>query len=171
MGEYWDVTDEDGVPTGDVHRRGSPGWPAGRFHVVAATCLLREDGAVLLTQRAAHKEFPLTWEFPGGSALAGESSEAAATRELREETGVIVPVATLKKVGRVTEASALIDLYVARTPVSCAVRADPSEVVGYQWARIGEVAQRLQGGMMAEPWTGRLRVLWNPLVEVLESAR
>jgi 8-oxo-dGTP diphosphatase len=71
MIEYWDVTDREGIPTGETYRRGAPDGPVGRFHVVAAACVVRRDADVLLTQRAAHKEFPLAWEFPGGSALAG----------------------------------------------------------------------------------------------------
>ncbi|MHA7172045.1 NUDIX domain-containing protein [Arthrobacter monumenti] len=76
--EWWDVTDEHGHLTGQTYRRGNPDWPPGRFHLVVATCAYRSDGAVLLTQRSATKEYPLAWEFPGGSALAGESSNDAA---------------------------------------------------------------------------------------------
>lgn len=92
MSEYWDVTDASGTPTGETYRRGDPGWPEGRFHVVSTVCVVDPDSRVLLTQRAETKEeFPLDWEFPGGSALAGESSVEAARRELREETGIVAP--------------------------------------------------------------------------------
>lgn len=55
---------------------------------MAGTCVVRHEGFVLLTLRSASKDYPLTWEFPAGSALAGESSVDAAIRELREETGL-----------------------------------------------------------------------------------
>ena len=69
--------DADGVPTGETFLRGAPGWPADRFHLIVATCVFRDDGTVLLTQRAPGKEFGRGWEFPGGSALAGETSRVA----------------------------------------------------------------------------------------------
>jgi len=52
---------------------------------VAASCAVIHDGRVLLAQRAAP---PLVWSFPGGVVEAGETLEAAALRELAEETGV-----------------------------------------------------------------------------------
>ncbi|WP_317982544.1 NUDIX hydrolase [Nesterenkonia ebinurensis] len=171
MDEYWDVTDEDGRPTGETYRRGAPGWPDGRFHVVVATCAFRRDGAVLLTQRAANKEFPLDWEFPGGSVLTGETSAAAASRELHEETGLAVPAAALVPIGRFTELSALFDLYVVPVPESSTVLPDCLEVAAYEWVSLNDVEQRLRSGRMAEPWVARLRELWTPLVQAIESLR
>jgi len=42
---------------------------------------------VLLVRQFRHLQRGLSWELPGGGALAGESPEAAAQRELREEGG------------------------------------------------------------------------------------
>ncbi|MGF0118311.1 NUDIX hydrolase [Promicromonospora sp. Marseille-Q5078] len=160
--ELWDVLDEQGEPTGEVVRRGAPGWPSGRFHLVVATCVVRADGRVLLTQRAATKEFPLAWELPGGSALAGEPSPRAAARELREETGLEVALADLGLAGRFTEASAFVDLYVAavRDPGGPELRLDPGEVHAAEWVTLGTVEARLAAGRLAEPWTARLGALW-----------
>lgn len=163
MSEHWDVTDEHGRPTGETYLRGAPGWPPGRFHVVVATCVFRGDGALLLTQRAAGKEFALCWEFPGGSAFAGETSVAAARRELREETGLVVYEEALSLAGRFTESTALLDMYVAIAPEPAAVIPDDSEVAAYEWVRPGEVLRRLETGAMADPWNARLEALWTPL--------
>lgn len=159
-GEWWDVVGDDGASTGERFLRGAPGWPEGAFHLVVATCLFRIDGSVLLTQRAPGKEFGYGWEFPGGSALAGETSHAAASRELREETGIAVRSDDLVLVGRFVEASALLDFYVAGAPSSHELRLQATEVMAAEWVTIAEVERRLDAQMMASPWHPRLAALW-----------
>lgn len=167
-GEWWDVTDADGVPTGATFERGAPGWPPqGGFHVVATVCVRRDDGMLLMTQRSATKDCPLDWEFPGGSVLAGESSVQGAARELREETGVAVPVEALEFVGRFAEENALIDLYVAPAASDVAVELDPVEVAAAEWLTADEVQARWRDGLMAPPWEPRLDALWERLRAVL----
>ncbi|NJC21353.1 8-oxo-dGTP pyrophosphatase MutT (NUDIX family) [Arthrobacter pigmenti] len=168
--EWWDVTDEHGHPTGQTYRRGDPDWPSGRFHLIVATCIYRHDGAVLLTQRSATKEFPLTWEFPGGSAFSGESSKDAARRELREETGLQVPASGLIFVERFRESSALMDLYTAPAGQEIELTLCPDEVATAEWVTLDELQFRLQAGEMALPWKARLEKLWTPLVDVLREA-
>jgi ADP-ribose pyrophosphatase YjhB (NUDIX family) len=50
-----------------------------------------EEGRLLLVQRADS----LTWCMPGGAADVGESPSAAAEREVREETGLVVRASRL----------------------------------------------------------------------------
>lgn len=57
---------------------------------VGVGCVLTDDdeGTFLLTERLADKHGKGTWSFPGGKPDPGESPEAAALRELAEETGI-----------------------------------------------------------------------------------
>lgn len=167
IGEWWDVTDEHGHLTCQIHRRGNPDWPPGRFHLIVATCVYRPDGAVLLTQRSATKEFPLAWEFPGGSALAGESSRDAALRELHEETGIQIATSGLTFVQRFSESSALLDFYIAPAANDAGLALCPDEVAAAAWVSLDEVQVRLREHKMPLPWTARLDKLWPPLVEAL----
>ena len=50
--------------------------------------VLERAGKVLICRRRADQAHPLKWEFPGGKLEAGESTEAALIRELREELGI-----------------------------------------------------------------------------------
>ncbi|WP_461168780.1 NUDIX hydrolase [Arthrobacter sp. Z1-15] len=165
--EWWDIVDAGGTPTGAVFRRGAPQWPAGGFHLIAAVCVQREDGTVLLTRRAAGKEFAFGWEFPGGSALAGESSRNAASRELREETGLDAEPSGLELIGRFTETSALLDFYVARAGPALEVTLQASEVMTAEWVAPEEVVRRLAAGAMAAPWAARLNCLWPSIRHAL----
>lgn len=169
-GELWDVTDASGRPVGVTHRRGDPGLSAGLFHVVSAVCVVRADGCVLLTQRATVKDWSLAWEFPAGSALAGETSAEAASRELFEETGLRVAPDALAFVGRFTEESALLDLYVAHGLELDALTLDPSEVHASEWVSSDEVQLRCRAGAMAGPWVERLAELWDPLAVAVREA-
>jgi len=56
--------------------------------LVAAVVLVDRDGRVLLAQRPPGKAMAGLWEFPGGKIEAGETPEAALTRELHEELGI-----------------------------------------------------------------------------------
>ncbi len=56
---------------------------------VAAGVVFAYDGGVLLVQRAIHPSYG-KWVFPGGYVDRGETPEAAALREVREESGLVV---------------------------------------------------------------------------------
>lgn len=58
-------------------------------HVVCAI-LVREDGAVLVCQRALNSHLGGLWEFPGGKVEPGETPEAALIREMWEELALEV---------------------------------------------------------------------------------
>lgn len=166
-GELWDLTDAQGNLHGATHQRGAPGWPAGAFHVVAGVCVVRDDGLVLLTLRSAIKDYPLMWEFPAGSALAGETSIQAAERELREETGLAALPESMRLVGRFTEATALFDFYVTKSRDAAELDVDNDEVDDAEWVTLDEVARRWDADLMAGPWAPRLVEFWPRLVELV----
>jgi 8-oxo-dGTP diphosphatase len=69
---------------------------------VAVGVLLRRDGAgrddaFLLTTRPEGKVWAGYWEFPGGKLEPGESVEAALARELHEELGITLRVASVQR--------------------------------------------------------------------------
>ena len=53
--------------------------------------LVNRDGLVFVGQRldAAKSEYPDAWQMPQGGIDKGEDAEAAAVRELEEETGIV----------------------------------------------------------------------------------
>jgi 8-oxo-dGTP diphosphatase len=62
-----------------------------RQPVDVAACIVRSgEGNVLLAERSARQVSAGYWEIPGGKIDSGESPEAAAARELREEVGLEV---------------------------------------------------------------------------------
>jgi ADP-ribose pyrophosphatase YjhB (NUDIX family) len=117
----------------------------------------RSDGAMLLVERGAP---PLEgyWSVPGGKVELGETTAAAAVREVREETGVEVAVERLLTVvdrivpaadGRVQYHYVLIE-YLARPTDPAAVARAASDARQARWMARGEVGQlRLVPGLEA----------------------
>jgi 8-oxo-dGTP diphosphatase len=55
------------------------------------------EGRFLLTSRPEGKAYAGYWEFPGGKLEAGESVEEALRRELHEELGIDIDVASVQR--------------------------------------------------------------------------
>ncbi|WP_367295412.1 NUDIX domain-containing protein [Levilactobacillus yonginensis] len=92
LNEYWDIYNRDLQITGRRQRREA--LQSGEYHLVVDAFIFNEHGQVLLQQRSSNKiHFPGYWDCSvGGSAVAGESIEAAMNREIAEELGLIIPV-------------------------------------------------------------------------------
>jgi ADP-ribose pyrophosphatase YjhB (NUDIX family) len=89
---------------------------------IAAGVVFPYDGGILLVQRAIHPSYG-KWVFPGGYVDRGETLEAAALREVQEESGLFVrltrllgaysfpenPVIVVAYAGQVTGGSLKID--------------------------------------------------------------
>lgn len=63
--------------------------------IVVAAALVDTDGRILVQQRAAGGAMAGLWEFPGGKCEAGETPEAALSRELDEELGIAIDASCL----------------------------------------------------------------------------
>lgn len=88
MGELWDIYDKDKKLTGRKAERGVDILKEGEYHIVVTGVIINSKNEILISKRAAHKEFGLMWECNGGSILAGETSLQGIVRELKEELGL-----------------------------------------------------------------------------------
>ncbi|MDQ3693678.1 MAG: NUDIX domain-containing protein [Chloroflexota bacterium] len=62
---------------------------------LAVAMLIERDGRILLGRRAEGTREPGKWSFPAGFVERGETVEAAAAREAREEVGLSVTIGDL----------------------------------------------------------------------------
>lgn len=89
--EYWDIYDADKKVTGRTMKRNDWCLKDGEYHLTVLGVVKRPDGTVLITKRVMTKAWaPGWWEVSGGAAQAGETSEEAVRREVKEETGLDV---------------------------------------------------------------------------------
>jgi mutator protein MutT len=95
----------------ELSREGSPPF----IHVVAAA-VIDVAGRVLIAQRPAGKHMAGGWEFPGGKLEPGEERLVGLARELREELGITITIATPRPLIRVRHAyptrEVLLDVWV-----------------------------------------------------------
>jgi len=79
-----------------VERLARLGWAAGapipRITRMAAYGVIRREGRILLTRVAPGNVGEGLWTLPGGGLAFGEGPEAAAVREVEEETGLLARI-------------------------------------------------------------------------------
>ena len=89
--EYWDIYDKDKKLTGRTMKRNDWCLKDDEYHLTVLGVVARKDGKFLITKRVMTKHWaPGWWEVSGGACMAGEKSEEAVLREVREETGLDV---------------------------------------------------------------------------------
>ncbi|MCQ2465535.1 MAG: NUDIX hydrolase [Oscillospiraceae bacterium] len=89
--EFWDIYDSDKKKTGRTMKKNDWILKDGEYHLTVLGVIMRPDGKFLITQRVMTKSWaPGWWEVSGGAAQAGEESEEAVMREIKEETGLDV---------------------------------------------------------------------------------
>ena len=166
--EIWDLYDEQGRKTGETWERGRMREiPEGRYHLVCDVLIRHRDGTFLLTLRDDRKEaFPGCWEASaGGAALAGETPEEAARREMREETGLEAEMLKQISITRNPVTHSIVHAFLAE--VNCAkdtVRLQEGETVDYQWME-PEAFLKLIG---TEPVLKKQYPRYQPYLEQLE---
>ncbi len=135
MPELWDLYNQKRQKTGIVHKRGKP-VPQGLYHLVVSVWVVNSQGEYLMSQRHPDKPYPKHWECTGGSILAGESSLQGAVREVKEELGLPLDIATARLIYQ-TRRDASQDFYDvwlfhSDTPIST-LRLQSDEVIDAKW--------------------------------------
>lgn len=87
--EKWDLYDTHRNKMAKQVTRGDDMTP-GEFHLIVHVCIFNSNGEMLIQQRQPFKQgWSNLWDITcGGSAVAGDTSQQAASRELFEELGI-----------------------------------------------------------------------------------
>lgn len=116
--EFWDIYDENKNRTGRTMKRNDWNMKEGEFHLTVLGVIQRPDGKFLITKRVKTKAWaPGWWEVSGGACQAGEESEEAIQREIKEETGLDISNAegglfyTYKRINLAEKDNYFVDVY------------------------------------------------------------
>jgi len=148
--ELNDIYDEYRNLTGRVHQRGTP-WLPGEFGVVVCVWVYDGRGHLLLTRRAKGKSFAGTWENSGGAVKAGETSREAISRELYEETGILVAPEEFEYLDTDRDRNMFYDHYCVKRSVSLKeIVLLPGETDDVMWASFGKVHWMVRTGKICK---------------------
>ena len=153
--EYWDIYDAEKRPTGRKMKRNDWCLKDGEYHLTVLGVVARPDGTYLITKRVMTKAWaPGWWEVSGGAAQAGESSEEAVCREVREETGLDISnaeggyVFTYKRENPGEGDNYFVDCYLFTLPFAPEqVKIRPNEALEYKLATLEEIQELAQQGI------------------------
>lgn len=164
--EYWDLFDKDGNFVRTM-QRGRGFVPPELYHVTVEIIATDRKGHMLVTRRALSKKRDAGyWEFPAGSVLANEKPEAAALRELYEETGLRPESITKFHVARIPGLQRI--AYLATIPNLCqeTVRLQEGETMGYQYVTVLQWHQMISSGFYS---SSRLRLYTKAFYQGVEQ--
>ena len=147
--ELWDVYDKDRNKTGRTMVRGSA-FQEGDYHLVVHICIFNSRNEMLIQKRQPFKDnFSGMWDITvGGSAVAGDTSQQAAARELLEEVGIQMDFTDVRPQLSVHFDHGFDDYYLARRDDLdvASLKLQYEEVEQVTWATEDEVLSLLASG-------------------------
>lgn len=148
MAEYWDLYNKDRELIGKTIKRGEP-FGEGEFYVCCEVWIMNSNNQMLVTQRHPDKKAGGQWEFTGGGVLAGETTQVAAVREVKEELGVCLDEADLELHEVYQHKNYFMDIYVVRKDLTDEeIVLDKNEVVDWKWVSKNELQDFIESGKM-----------------------
>ncbi|MGT2934637.1 NUDIX hydrolase [Streptococcus castoreus] len=163
MAEFWDVYTVDREKTGQMMKRGDE-FEVGAYHLVVHICLFNDKGEMLIQQRQKDKEgWPSFWDVTvGGSALAGETAQEAAMRELEEELGLSLDLTGMRPHFTINFNKGFDDTFLVRKPVDLeTLILQKEEVQAVRWASCAEILAMIDEGSFIPYYKSMITLLFD----------
>ena len=147
--ELWDLYTKDRIKTGQTMVRGDA-MPEDLYHIIVHACVFNKKGEMLIQQRQPFKQgWSNLWDITmGGSATAGDTSQTAVERELREELGLELSFEGIRPTLTVHLDEGFDDFYLVECDVDLsALKLQYEEVQAVKWAGHDEIIQMIEEGI------------------------
>lgn len=139
--EMWDIYDKDRILTGETMLRGDK-FREDTYHLVVHVCIFNSQGEMLIQQRQPFKSgWSNMWDITvGGSAISGDTSKAAAEREVFEEIGYKLNLDHVRPSLTINFEAGFDDIYLIEDDVDInSLRLQYEEVQQVKWATKEEI--------------------------------
>ena len=146
--ELFDLYTRDRVKTGRTMVRGDK-VPEGLYRLVVHVCIFDPEGRMLIQQRQPFKKgWSNMWDITvGGCAVAGDTSQTAAEREIREEIGLEVDLQEERPTMTTIFEGGFDDYYVLTRDVDLSsLHLQYEEVQTVRWAEKEEILRMIDDG-------------------------
>lgn len=161
--EYVDIYTQDRQFTGRTKPKSEP-LAAGEYILIAHLVIFDSHGNMLIQQRQKDKvDWPGYWDITsGGGAMAGETSQQAALRELREELGIEADLSHTRPVLTVHYPLGFDDYYILQQDIPLqALRIQQEEVMDVRWAGYEEIRLMTRQGRFVKYKEGFIDLLFS----------
>lgn len=161
--ELWDIYDMDRNKTGKTMVRGSEYEP-GDYHLVIHICIFNKEGKLLIQRRQPFKEdWSDLWDITvGGSAVTGDSSQAAAERELFEELGIKMDFRGIRPNLTINFEHGFDDFYLVEKEVCLEdLSLQYEEVQDAKWATEEEILQMIENEKFIPYYPSFIKLLFD----------
>lgn len=132
-----------------------------------AAIILRNGDRVLFVQRSATKKFlPNIWAFPSGTMEEGESAEATAIREAKEELGIEVEIDRFLGTVELPELGARLHFLVCSARSDGSIVYDQAEIQAIRWMSFNEFFNEYNDEQIGHGliYLRRHREIWMPYI-------
>ena len=146
--ELFDLYTRDRIRTGRTMVRGDK-VPEGLYRLVVHVCIFDPEGRMLIQQRQPFKKgWSNMWDITvGGCAVAGDTSQDAAEREVREEIGLELDLQDERPTMMTTFDGGFDDYYVLTRDVDLSsLHLQYEEVQTVRWAEKEEILRMIDDG-------------------------
>jgi isopentenyldiphosphate isomerase len=161
--ELWDVYDINRNKTNRTWVRGEELQP-GDFHLVIHVCIFNSNEEMLIQQRQPFKVgWPNMWDLTvGGSAIAGDTSQTAAQRELFEEIGLKLNFQQIRPHLTINFEKGFDDIYLIEENVQLhTLTLQHEEVQNVKWASKEEILTMIKNGKFIPYYESLIHFLFD----------
>jgi isopentenyldiphosphate isomerase len=161
--EFWDVYDVNRNKTDKSMVRGEP-VEKGHYHLVVHVCIFNAKGEMLIQQRQPFKKgWSNLWDVTvGGSAVAGDTSQVAAQRELFEEIGLEMDFTARRPHVTFNFVEGFDDFYLIEKEVDLnSLSLQYEEVQAVRWASKEQILEMIEKGEFIPYYASLIQLLFD----------
>ncbi len=138
--------------------------PNGYYRLVVHICIFNELGQMLIQKRHPLKKWGNKWDISvGGCVIAGETSDVAAMREMKEEIGLDIDLKDLRCNFTFTFDDGFDDIYLVNVKDLdlTKLKLQESEVIEVKWASLDDILEMSKNDEFITYYESYLKLLFE----------